>query len=180
MNSMVMDARWWRRATIGAAGALMVPMVAMRVTDAVQWTAFDFALAAAMVFGAIAAWGLLTRAAVAPVYRAAMGLALVTAVMLAGIAGALGVIGSERNAGNLMYAGVLLVAMAGAVGAGLRAEGMVRTMRATAIAQVAVAVVALTSGMGREGARWPIDLIGATLVFTALWLAAAALFARAR
>jgi hypothetical protein len=45
-------------------------------------------------------------------------------------------------------------------------------------ATVLVAVIALATGAGTDGAAWPKDVIGATGVLTAMWLASAWLFRR--
>jgi hypothetical protein len=40
------------RITVGIAIILMIPLIAMQFTDEVNWSPFDFAAAAALLFGA--------------------------------------------------------------------------------------------------------------------------------
>jgi hypothetical protein len=69
--------------------------------------------------------------------------------------------------------------MIGAVIARFRPAGMARAMSATALAQALVAVIALSAGWGAAAPIWPIDILGATGFFAALWLASAWLFGKA-
>ena len=94
--------------------------------------------------------------------------------------GAVGIIGDEGNAANLMYAGVLAAALVGSAASRFRAEGMARAMFATADAQVLVGAIALAAGLGRSGPAWPMDVLVLTALFTAMWLGSALLFRKAR
>jgi hypothetical protein len=79
-------------------------------------------------------------------------------------------IGSEGNPYNLLFGGVIVIALVGAVIARFRPAGLARAMIAAAIAQVGVAAVGLST-----------DVLGGVLsaAFAGLWLLAAALFRRA-
>jgi hypothetical protein len=113
-------------------------------------------------------------------YRAAMVLACATALLLIAANGAVGVVGSEDDSANLMYAAVIAVVLAGAAVARLRAHGMARAMLAAAVAQVTVALIAIAAGWGEYAdPEWPRDIVMVTGFFTALWLASAWLFGRA-
>ncbi len=154
-----------------AAFLLLLPLVAMQFTDEVVWDETDFAVIAAMLFGACGAFELAARTTANTAYRAAVGVALVAAFLLIWINLAVGIIGSEDNPANLMYGGVLAVAIIGAVIARFQPDGMARAMVATALAQALVAVLALIAGLGFTG---PI-----TVFFAALWLISAWLFRKA-
>ncbi len=154
-----------------AAGLVALPLVAMQFTQEVDWTPSDFAFAAAMIGGVGIAFELAVRTSASAAYRIAAGLALLAAFLLVWINLAVGIIGSEDNAANLLFAGVLAVAIGGTAAARARAAGMRRAMIATTAAQVAVFVVALVAGFGFIG---PI-----TVLFAGLWLASAWLFGRA-
>lgn len=147
---------------------LLAPLVAMRFTDAVDWGLEDFLSAGALVLAVGGGLELAVRRTRHRAMRAGAALALATAFVLVGANAAVGVIGSEDNPVNRLYAGVVAVGAMGTLLARFRPRGMALAMVATAIAQVAVAVVAVLAGQGFAGP--------ATLVFTALWLAAAALF----
>jgi ABC-type uncharacterized transport system permease subunit len=92
--------------------------------------------------------------------------------------GAVGVIGSEDDAANLMFGGVLAVGIAGAIIARFQPGAMARVLVATALAQVLVAVIALIAGLG-SGPNWPVDILVLTGFFVALWLISAWLFRKA-
>jgi hypothetical protein len=153
----------------GATALLLLPWVAMRFTTEVDWSAFDFLIFAVMLACACGAFELAARLARSWVYRAAAGVAVVAAFLLVWINLAVGIVGSEANAANLMYLGVLAIGLAGAVVARGQAAGMARALLATAIAQALTALVVLVGGLG----------LGAFVLstgFIAPWLLSAWLF----
>ncbi len=167
----------WRVAAWAGAGLiLLLPLAAMQLSDEVHWTAGDFALAGLLLFGGLGAYELAARRTGSAAYKAGVGLALSGAVLLVWANGAVGVIGSEDNPANLMYGGVLVVGVLGAVAARFEPRGLARALAATAGAQVAVAVIAQVSGL--VGASL-LDTWALTGLFVALWLGAAWLFRRA-
>ena len=146
---------------------LLLPLVAMRVTDEVNWTAADF-IVAAVLFGIVGlAFELIVRKSSSLAYRFGAGLAVVAAFLTLWVNGAVGMIGSEDNPYNLLFGGVLLVAVIGAIVARFRAAGMARTMATAAITQALIGAFGLSSDL-RGGAF--------SIAFGALWLIAAALF----
>jgi hypothetical protein len=162
----------WRMARWGTAALiLLLPLVAMQLTDEVNWTGSDFAVMGAMlatVCGAyeLAAWMTGNRA-----YRAAVGVALAAAFLLVWLNLAVGIIGTENNPANLMFGGVLAVGIIGAVIARLQPQGMARASVATALAQALVGVIALIIGS--------VEAVILTGFFVALWLTSARLFRKA-
>lgn len=154
---------------------MLVVYLAMRLGGGFAWGAGDFLLAVALLSGAGLAYALAARKASSLFYRAGLGLALATALLLIWGNLALGIIGAEDNPANLMYIGVLAVAVIGALLARLRAPGMARALFATALAQVFVTVIALA-------AVRPLDVFEVLMLnvfFAALWSGSAALFLRA-
>src|SRR6056297_4107220 len=87
---------------------LIIPFTASLITDEMAWSLYDFLLAGVMLFGTGSAYVLISRQSNSLIYRVASGLTLATALFLVWINLAVGVIGSEDNAGNLMYYGVIL------------------------------------------------------------------------
>ena len=163
----------------GIATLLLIPAVAMQFTTEVNWDAADFIGMGIILISLGGAYEFLARKAPNWTYRAAAALALVTAFLLIWVNFAVGIIGSENNDANMMYAGVLAVVVGGACLARFRSPGMARAMVAAAATQVLVAVIALATGAGVDGAAWPRDVIGATGILTAMWLVSAWLFRRA-
>lgn len=175
-----MPAHSWRLAPWAVAALiLLVPLVAMRFTDEMNWNAIDFAVMGALLFGACGAWELAARITANVAYRAAVGIAVLAAFILIWINLAVGIIGSEDNPANLMFGGVLAVGIIGACIARLRPHGMAIALTATALAQASAGVIAVLAGWGSTGANWPEVIIFLTGFFAALWLLSAWLFRRA-
>jgi hypothetical protein len=162
-----------------AALILLLPLLAMQFTDEVVWDETDFAVTGAILFGACGAYELAARMTRNIAYRAAVGVAVVAAVILIWINFAVGIIGSEDNPANLMYGGVLAVGILGAVIVRFKPHGMAGTLAATALAQALAGVIALVAGLGSAGANWPGAIVFLTGFFAALWLVSAWLFRKA-
>jgi hypothetical protein len=155
-----------------AACLLLLPLLAMQFTEEVNWTLSDFVVFGGMLLAACGAYELATRVARNNAYLAAAGVAIGTGFLLIWINLAVGIIGSENNPANLMFGGVLAVAILGAVIARLQPDGMARALNVTALAQALVAVVVLIAGWGHDAAI----LAG---LFAVPWLVSAALFRKA-
>jgi hypothetical protein len=158
---------------------LVLPLFAMRLTDQVEWDLIDFLILGSLLVGIGATLELVVWKTASAFYRAGAAVALGAVFLLLVVNGAVGVIGSSHNDANLMFAGVLGVAVVGAVIARFRAAGMARAMIAAAIAQLLVAVVALMAGSGSSGPIWPFDILLATVFFAGLWILSARLFRKA-
>jgi hypothetical protein len=161
-----------------AALILLLPLVAMQFTDEVSWDVADFAFAAVLLLGVGVPYELAVRKTGDTAYRAAVGLALAAALLLVWVNAAVGIIGSEDNDANLMYGGVLLVGVIGAIIARFQPRGMVRALFATALAQAAVAAVALIAGLGFPGSG-PLEIVALNGFFVALFVGSAWLFREA-
>jgi len=162
-----------------AAFLLMVPLVAMRFTDEMNWDETDFIVFGAMLLGACGAYELATRMTGNAAYRAAVGVAVVAAFILIWMNLAIGIIGSEDNPANLMYGGVLAIAVLGGLIVRFQPYGMAQVLVATALAQALVGIIALSAGLGSTGANWPRVIVVLSGFFSALWLLSAWLFRKA-
>lgn len=172
--------RIWRTAPWPIAAAFFaLPVIAMQVTDEVAWDEIDFAIFGAMLLAACGVCEMAAGMTGNVAYRAAVGVAVVAAFILIWMNLAVGIIGSEGNPANLMYGGVLAVALLGAIAARFRSDGMARALVATALAQALTGVIAVAAGWGAGGTNRPATIMILTGIFTALWLAAAWLFRRA-
>jgi hypothetical protein len=170
----------WRIAVWGtAAFLLLLPLVAMRFTNEVNWDETDFMVFGAMLAAACGTCELAARMTGNSAYRAAVSVAVAAAFILVWMNLAVGIIGTEDNPANLMFGGVLAVGIVGAVIARLQPQGMARALVVTALAQALVAVIALIAGLGSTGPGWPGDVLSLTGFFTALWVGSALLFRKA-
>ena len=112
-------------------------------------------------------------------YKLAVGLALLTAFILVWIIGAVGVLGADGDPADLMYLGVLAVGIVGAIIARFQPRGMARTMRATAVAQMLVAMVALILGQQHLPYMSVFEILSLNGFFAVLFLGSARLFRKA-
>lgn len=170
----------WRIAGWGvAASLLLLPLAAMQFTDEVNWSPGDFVFAGIM-FGAVGLVLELTfRRSARVAYRGAVGLALAAVFLLIWVNGAVGIIGDEDNPWNLMFGGVIAVALVGAIVARFEAAAMARAMALAAVAQALVAAIALVAGLGALDPPGPAGIAAINGFFFALWALSAALFRKA-
>ena len=167
------------RVALATAILLLVPLVAMQITDGVVWSLADFVTAGGLLFGTGLAYVLVAGRGGTIVYRAAVGVALGTALFLVWANLAVGIIGNEGNPVNLAYFGVLAVGFIGASIARLKPQGMACALFATAIAQGLVAAAALIAGMHRSPESSVPEILAVNGFFVALWVGSALLFRRA-
>jgi hypothetical protein len=149
----------------GAALLLLLPWVANA-----PWTLSDFVVMG-LLFGLVGGGlELAVRTSSNLSCRLGAAVAILAAFLTLWVNGAVGMIGSEGNPYNLVFLGVPALALAGAVFARFRPEGMSRAMIAAAIAQAAAGAAGL-----------PSDMLGGIFSagFALFWLLAAALFRNA-
>lgn len=160
----------WRIVGWGIAAALLLlPLVAMQFTAEVNWTLSDFVFAAILIGGVGVAFELTVRMSRNNSFRAGAAAAIAASFLTIWVNAAVGMIGDD-NPYNLLFLGVIGVALLGAVVARFRPAGMAVAMLAAALAQVAVAAGGLST-----------DVRGAILSagFAGIWLLSAALFRNA-
>ena len=162
--------RWRIAGWTLAGGLLLLPLVAMAFTDEVDWGPEDFLAAAILIGGTGLVFELAVRRTRDPAYRAGVGVCLAAGFLLIWINLAVGIIGSEDNPLNQLYAGVLAVGLIGSLAGGLRPRAMAVAFAAAAAAQILVSAIALYHG------HVTVIIDG---FFASLWLTAAWLFRRA-
>ena len=155
-------------------GLLMIPWLA-----GAPWTASDFIVAAAIFAIVGGTFELAVRASGDTSYRLGAAAAIGTAFLLVWINLAVGIIGSENNPLNLIFFGVILIALSGAIVARFRANGMARAMTVAAILEGAVGagVFLLDAGASEPPGRLLLFLL--IELFAGAWLVSAWLFRRA-
>ena len=165
----------WRIIGWGTAAFLLI----LPYVTGAPWTGSDYVFAAVVV-GIVG--GLIELAARTSrnfYYRAGALVAVAASFLLVWINGAVGIIGGEDNDSNLMFLVVIAIALAGSIAARFRAEGMVRAMIVTAVAEGLVAVPVIAFGLG---ANEPPGMIGVLVLiggFTGMWGLSALLFRKA-
>lgn len=137
----------WRVVGWGAIATLiLLPAIAMQFTSEVRWTKGDFVFAIVMLGGVGLAFEMAVRATGSWAYRGGAAIALGAGLLLLWANAAVGIVGNEGQRINLWFDLIPLLALFGAIGARFRSQGMVVAMTATAIAQIAVAVIVQLQG----------------------------------
>jgi hypothetical protein len=152
-----------------AAGVLLLalPAIAMQFSNEVQWDETDFVVMGAVIFAACATCELAARGSSNGAYRLAAISAVGAAFLTVWANLAVGMIGPENNAYNLLFGGVLAMALSGALLVRFKPRGLAWVLLTVAVAH------SLVAGFG-----YPSDPRGAafSMVFALPWLASAALF----
>lgn len=161
-----------------AAFILLLPLLAMQITDEMVWSLFDFAAAWILLFGAGLTYKLIARKTKNKAYRTAVGIAVSTALLIVWANLAVGIIGTEDNPANWMFVGVLAVGIIGAIIARFQPYGMSLALFATALAHALVVVIALIARLDDQ-VSGPIEIVIPNLFFIVLWVGAARLFRNA-
>jgi hypothetical protein len=171
--------RWLTAAwTTATAIILLTPAIAMQFSDEVRWTVSDFVIAGAILLGAGITYELAARAG-GFAYQAGVVVALGTGIVTLWVTGAVGIIGSEENPGNLLYLGVIVLAICSAILARGRASLMQWAMALTAFANALVPVFAFNGVANPANDVMAPEVFIATGVFTATWALSAFFFSKA-
>jgi len=168
----------WRIAAWSTAAALMaLPILVQLINGKFGWTTADFVFAAIVLFGSCSLFDLAARKSPNFSYLAGAGAALAAGFGLVVVNGAVGLVGSEDEAHNLLFGIVILVAIAGAVIVRARPAGMARTMSAAAVTHIVISAVLLVRAAGVNA--HPLAEVFGLSVFAAIWLTSASLFRHA-
>ena len=173
LTEIVAGRRWsyWRIAMWGAAALLLLlPAIAMQFTSEVDWDETDFIVMGVMLFAACGTCELAARASGNGAYRIGAVVAVGVAFLTVWANLAVGMIRSEDNPYNLLFGGVLALALLGAIIVRFQAGGMARVMMAAALAQAVLGAGGLS-----------VDPRGGvfSMIFALPWLLSAALFWKA-
>lgn len=128
---------------LGIAALLMIPLIAMQLTNEVNWDFFDFAVMAGVLSFIGITYEFVARRSEQSIYRAAFAIALIGAFLLFWVNAAVGIIGNEGQSVNILYNAVLLVGIAGSLISRFKPQGMSRALFLAAFIQLLVPTVAL-------------------------------------
>lgn len=155
---------------------LLVPFVAMRFTNEVNWSLSDFIVMGALLFSIGFAYVLATRFVSNTMYKIAIGFALGTTLLMIWANLAVGLIGSGPNPGNLMYIGVVAVGIIGALRSRFAPAGMERIMYAMTVALVLLAIIGLVTQMHQSAGSSITEIVAVNGFFATLFAIAGLLF----
>jgi hypothetical protein len=171
------------RTAIITISILMIPFIAMRFSNEVNWSLGDFIVMGALLFSTVLALSLAARSSGNIAYRIATCIAIATAFLLVWANLAVGLLGSGPNLPNLMYGGMIVVAVAGAFFTQFSAPAMARIVFTMALVQILVPAIGIIIFQAQhvpgENFEDVGPMAGMTGFFTALWLLSALLFHRA-
>jgi hypothetical protein len=162
-----------------AAVILLLPLVAMQFTSEVNWGFGDFVVMGALLGGAGLVLELATQKSASLSYRFGATFAVAAAFLLVWVNLAVGFLGDEGNPANLMFLGVIAIAIFGAMVARARAAGMSNAMLIAAGAQVLAGATGLATGWASPGSEGIYEVVLGTGLFTSMWLLSAWLFRKA-
>jgi hypothetical protein len=158
---------------------LMIPVVGMQVSDEWNWTLFDFVFAATVLFGTALTYELVSRKGDSVAYRVAVGVAVVTALLLVWVNAAVGFIGDgELDFPNGMYFVMLFIALISAFVVRFKSHNMSYVLFGLAIAQMLVPVIALIIGIN-DFSPGLIKVFCLSAFFAVFWIGSGMLFRRA-
>ena len=170
ITDILSGSRWsrWRVIMWGtAAFLLLLPAIAMQFTGEVSWDVRDFMVMGAMLATACGICELAALASTNGAYRIAAVIAVGTAFLTVWANLAVGMIGSEANPYNLVFAAVIGIALLGSILVRFEPSGMMKAMILAAVVQAVAGAAGLTA-----------DARGAvfTMAFSGLWLLSALMF----
>lgn len=163
--------RWRPIGWGGLVAVTLIPLVA-----GFPWSLADYIFAGAVLGAAGVVIELGARVSSSLAYRGGVAVAVLTAVMLICVNGAVGFLGDEDSPENLLFGAVILIAVLGAARSRLRPAGMARALLATAAAQLAIGFGAVAIDLAIPGRDWLYEAVLGTTLFTSLWLLSAGLF----
>ncbi len=166
-------------ASLVAAFLLLVPLFAEMFLEGMDWGLFDFVAAWILLFGAGFTYRLIARKVNNINYKAATGVAVTTALFLVWSNLAVGLIGSEDNAANWMFVGVLALGLLGAIITRFQSKGMSKVLFSMALAHLLISIVALLAGLHLIPQSSIGKILGVNGFFAFLWIASGLLYRNA-
>ena len=154
----------------GLLGLWLLPIIAKQFTDEVQWSWMDHLFWAFLLGIPGLLVDIVSRMTPNWFYRGGVIIALATSFVITWANLAVGIVGNEENPINLIFFGVVAIAMLGSPLVGFKAVRLRWVFYLTAAAQALSALVAL------QAEPFVLVFCGVT---TALWLTAATLFGQA-
>ena len=175
----------WKRPAWITALILVIPVLGNHFVDGWNWPLPAFILVGTLLFGTGLTYELVTRKAATIAHRAAVAIALATALLLVWMnavwrSDAIEMVGNE-NPVNSMFFGVPIVGIVGAAIARLRPNGMACALFVTALAQALVTVIVLIIWLPQITSWVPVEvrMFGTNAAFAMLFVGSALLFRKA-
>ncbi|HYE76072.1 MAG TPA: hypothetical protein VEF04_22185, partial [Blastocatellia bacterium] len=159
-------------------GILMIPFIASFLTDEMQWSVSDFIFMGVLLLAAGTIYEIGVKVSSSTPARIGFGVAVFTGFVLIWMNLAVGIIGSEDNPANVLFAAVIAVAFFGAIIAKFEAPGMAKALTVTAVAQFLVPIIAIVM-FRPDFSPGVAKVFVLNLFFVGLWLTSATFFRKA-
>ncbi len=179
ITRMIMKNKNLLRPALVTAALLLIPLIGGFVSNEWNWSLFDFILMGTLIFSIGLAYELVSKKMDTLFYRAAVGIALVTAFFLIWVNTAVGVIGEEELANAVLVGVPLGVGFIGALLVRFEPRGMAYVLSAMAIAQLIVPLLSMLWGPLANFTPSVALVLVLNAGFVTLWLGSAWLFQRA-
>lgn len=157
--------------SVGPLMLLIIPLVAMWYTDAVQWTLGDFLVAGALLLGSGSLFVYLRSKSSDTYHQFGTVVLVLSSLLLIWVNLAVGIIASETHPANQLYAIVVAVAFLGGLLVRFRASAMAKVMQFAAVVQLSIPLVAylfLAPALNRS--EWTVALLTNAMFVAFYWL----------
>jgi hypothetical protein len=169
----------WRIAAWSTAAVLMlVPISVQLFSGNFGWDTADFIFVAVVLFVSCFIFDVAARKAPNLSYLIGASFALAAGFGLLVVNGAVGLVGSEDEAHNLLFGIVIVAAIIGAIAARGRPGTMAQAMLTAAIVHIGISTFLLIRAGGVSDGNPQMEVVGLS-IFAAIWLASAWLFRKA-
>lgn len=158
---------------------MLIPFTVSLFSEEMEWSPFDYALIWTLLFLTGLTYSFITRNSKDAVYRLAVGLGVVSGLMLTWVNLAVGLIGSEDNPINLSYMFILATGILASFIVRFKSIAMTVVMVTMAFMLFVVAIVALFLDMHLLPYSSVTQIIGVTGFFMVPMLVSAILFYQA-
>lgn len=173
------NSRPWRIAAWSLAIVLMaLPISVQLVKGNFGWSLSDFIGVGILLLVGCGLLDITARRAPNLAYLAATSAALAASFGSIAVNGAVGFVGSEEEAQNLLFVMVVGGALIGAVLARGQARAMARAMLVAAVTHILVSAALVIKAAGVSDGDPRMEVVGLA-VFAAMWLASSGLFLKA-
>lgn len=161
---------------LATAAILMIPLIGMQFSDEIVWTLSDFVIMGAILFGTGLAYLFVTQKSSHAAFKAAVAFALFTGFFLIWSNMAVGIIGSENNAINLLYFGVIAAGVIGAIISRFEPEPLAKVMYVMAALTSVIAITAIILGVHHLPESSLMEITGVNGFFMFLFVVSGLLF----
>lgn len=156
---------------------LVIPFIGNRTVEGWNWDTFDFVFMGVLIFSAAFTFEMVARLSSNKMYKGAVGITVVAALLLTWMNLAVGIIGNEDNPANAMYFLVIPVGFLGLIASQMKAKGLsVTTFLMSAIVMATPCVALAVNRPSLDNLPGIFGVFFISAFYAALYLGAGLLF----